>query len=103
MGSNGKEVVDEGKDHLPKEVEPQKGAKAAKTTHTRSSSKGSIVERGHDRQIEVAAWNPSFVLDGTPLSASSSIRDFQQGKAGYMVDAVEQALLLPGDMSTCSQ
>ena len=29
---------------------------------------------------------------------NSSIRDFQQGKVGYVVDAIEQALLLPDDM-----
>ena len=42
------------------------------------------------------------MLDGAPLPANASIRDFQQGKAGYianMADAMEQALLLPEDMA----
>ena len=38
------------------------------------------------------------MLDGSPIPTNSSIRDFQQGKVGYVVDAIEQALLLPDDM-----
>ena len=38
------------------------------------------------------------MLDGSPLSTNSSIKDFQKGKAGYVADVVEQALLLPEDM-----
>jgi len=38
------------------------------------------------------------VLDRSLLPANSSIRDFQKGKAGYVVDVVEQTLLLPKDM-----
>ena len=40
-----------------------------------------------------------LVLDGSPLPANSSIKDFQEGMAGYVADAVEQALLLPDDMT----
>ena len=39
------------------------------------------------------------MLHGAPLLADASIRDFQEGKAGYVADAVEQALLLLGDMA----
>ena len=38
------------------------------------------------------------MLDGALFSSSSSIREFQQGRAGYVVDSVKQALLLPQDM-----
>ena len=38
-------------------------------------------------------------LDGAPLLSDASIRDFQQGTAGYVADAVEQSLLLPKDMA----
>jgi len=38
------------------------------------------------------------VLDRSPLPANSSIRDFQHRKAKYVADAVEQALILPGDI-----
>ena len=39
------------------------------------------------------------MLDGAPLPANASIKDFQQGKVGNVADAVEQALLLPEDMA----
>ena len=42
---------------------------------------------------------PALVLDKAPLLANASIKNFQQGKDGYMVDTVEQALLLPKDMA----
>ena len=42
---------------------------------------------------------PALVLDRAPLLANASIKNFQQGKDGYMVDTVEQALLLPKDMA----
>ena len=38
-------------------------------------------------------------LDGAPLLSNASIRDFQQGTVGYVVDVVEQSLLLPKDMA----
>ena len=39
------------------------------------------------------------MVDGAPLLANASIRDFQGGKVDYIVDAMDQALLLPGDMA----
>lgn len=39
------------------------------------------------------------MLDGAPLLANASIRDYQGGKAGYVADTVEQALLFPNDMT----
>ena len=38
-------------------------------------------------------------LDGAPLLSDASIRDFQQGTAGYVANAVQQSLLLPNDMA----
>ena len=38
------------------------------------------------------------MLDEAPLLANTSIKDFQEGKAGNMTDTLEQALLLPEDM-----
>ena len=39
------------------------------------------------------------MLNGEPLLATASIRDFQRGTASYMVDEVEQALLLLEDIT----
>ena len=35
-----------------------------------------------------------MILDGAPLLANASIENFQDGTAGYVADAAEQALLL---------
>ena len=40
-----------------------------------------------------------MMLDKAPSLIDASIRNFQQGKANYVADAVEQALLLPEDMA----
>ena len=40
-----------------------------------------------------------MVLDGAALPAYASIRDFQQGRARYVANNMEQALLLPGDIA----
>ena len=95
----GKEVVEERKNLPPKEVGPHKGGEHARVMQTRSSSEGAIVYRRGDHQTEVPTWTPSIVLDRAPLPSDSSIRDFQQGKDGYMANAVAQALLLPTDMA----
>ena len=39
------------------------------------------------------------MLDGAFLPSDASIKDFQQGKVGYVANAVEQSLLLPTDMA----
>ena len=41
----------------------------------------------------------ALMLDKAPSLTDASIRNFQQGKADYVADAVEQALLLPKDMA----
>ena len=45
------------------------------------------------------AWLPTQMLDVEPLLADASICDFQGGKSSYAANAVEQALLLLGDMA----
>ena len=44
----GKNVMEEGRGVPPKENEPQRGAKVAKTTQTRLLSNGVPRDRGHD-------------------------------------------------------
>lgn len=38
-------------------------------------------------------------LDGVAPTADASIKDYQQARVGYVANALEQALLLPGDMA----
>ena len=90
--------MEEGQGALPKENEPPRGAKVAKTTQIKSLSDKAPGEKGRELHTKVPNWNPPLVLDRSPLPANSSIRDFQKGKVGYLVDVVEQARLLPEDM-----
>ena len=39
------------------------------------------------------------MLDGAPLPTDASIREFRKGRAGYVADVVEQALLLLDNMA----
>ena len=73
----------------PKEAKAQRGGKQARVMQTRSFSKGAIIDKRGDQQTEVLAWAPSLVLDGDPLPSDASIRDFQQGKAGYVANVME--------------
>ena len=57
------------------------------------------VDKSSDSQVEPPSWTPTLMLDGAPLPVSASIRDFQQGRAGYVADTMEQTLLLLEDMA----
>ena len=83
----------------PKEVEVQRGGKQARVMQTMSSSEGAIINRRGDQQTKVPTWTPSLVLDKAPFPRDASIKDFQQSKAEYVANAVEQALLLPTDIA----
>ena len=54
-----------------------------------------MADKRGNSQVGTPAWTLAIVLDGAPLLANASIRNFQQGKSGYVANAVEQALLLP--------
>ena len=90
--------MEEGRGGLPKEMKPQKGAKVAKTNQRKSLGDRVLRDKGRELRARVPNWNSPLVLDGSLLPANSSIRDFQKGKARYVADSVEKALLLPEDM-----
>ena len=46
-------------------------------------------ERKGETQDAPRAWFPAPMLNGEPLLATASFRDFQAGTAGYMANAVE--------------
>lgn len=56
-------------------------------------------DKGRDLRASVPNWNLALVLDGSPLPTNSSIKDPQQGKARYVADTIEQALLPPNEMT----
>lgn len=65
--------------------------------HNQTGQRGP--ERKNNPQEMPPAWLLAPMLNGEPLLATASIRDFQGGTARYVADAVEQALLVPGDMA----
>ena len=81
-------MVEAGKTHPTQEDEAQRMAKQPKVGQ-RGAKKRS------DPQVAPQAWLPAPMLDGVPLPASASIKDFQGGIA----DVVEQAFLLLEDMA----
>ena len=81
-------MVEAGKTHPTQEDKAQRMAKQPKVGQ-RGAKKRS------DPQVAPQAWLPAPMLDGVPLPASASIKDFQGGIA----DVVEQAFLLLEDMA----
>ena len=43
-------------------------------------------------------WSPKLELNGVAIPYNASVREYNQGRAGYVADALEQPLLLPRDM-----
>ena len=58
-----------------------------------------LADKRAKTQVGFPTWAPPLVLDEAPLLSDASIRNSHKEKAGYVADALEQALLLPADMS----
>ena len=43
-------------------------------------------------------WSPRLEVDGAAIPYNASIREYNQGRAGYIAEALEQYVLLPRDM-----
>ena len=58
--------------------------------------------RDEENRAEVRAtprtWSPKLELDGVAIPYNASVREYNQGRAAYVADALEQPLLLPWDM-----
>ena len=81
-----------GKVHPSQESEAQRGAKQARVGQMGANKRS-------DSQVEPPSQTPTPMLDGALLLTNASIRDFHQGKDGYVADAMEQALQLSKDMA----
>lgn len=90
-----KDVSEEGKVVLQKDPKQQKMAKGKE----RASS---IKNKGDHIMAEVRPpnpiWEPQIELDRVVIIKNSSIREFKKGHAFYLVETLEQPLLLPKDM-----
>ena len=78
----------------------QKGAKQQKMARDKWASSANSREEpsGAEMRQQQRTWTPWLELDGTTIPWNSSIGEFQRGHSAYVVEALEQSLLLPKDM-----
>ena len=57
------------------------------------------MERSDTQHLEPQAWLPVPMFDGEPLREDASLRDFNGGIGCHVASTMEEALLLPKDMS----
>ena len=86
---------------LPPPLPPRRGRGSKGIQISQNGAKGNkrVAEKRSDPQVGHPAYLPAPMLNGEPLFANASIHNFQGGVAGYVANAVEQALLLPEDMA----
>ena len=89
---------------IPKEGEvvPRQG-KQQKTTRGQTNKKASSVEsREEENRAEVRVqprtWSPKLELDGVAIPYTASVQEYNRSRAGYIVEALEQPVLLLRDM-----
>ena len=55
-------------------------------------------QHGVDMRMTQRTWSPRLEVDGAPIPWAASVCEFQNGRAGYIAEALEQLLLLPKNM-----
>jgi len=91
----GKDVVETERSRSTCEDEAQRATKQQKVSH--ASQRG--VERADNQPPESQVWRLAPILGGEPLRDDASLRDFNRGIGCHVVSALEEALLLPKDMT----
>ena len=49
-------------------------------------------------RVTPRTWSPKLEVDGVTIPYTASVREYNRGQAGYIVEALEQPMLLPKDM-----
>ena len=81
------------------EMVPQKESKQQRMTRDkRQATSAESKEAEHSADMHHPAQNPRLKLDGTAVSWSSPIREFQRDHTIYVAEALEWPLLLPKDI-----
>ena len=91
----GKDVVETGRSRPTREDEAQRATKKQKVCHV--SQRG--MERADTQPPELQAWLPAPMLGSEPLRDDASLRDFNGGIGCHVASTLEEALLLPKDMT----
>ena len=88
-------MMETGRSRPTHEDEAQRTAKQQKVSHM--SQRG--MERADTQPLESQAWLLTPMLGDEPLRDDASLRDFKGGIGCHVASAVEEALLLPKDMT----
>ena len=48
--------------------------------------------------MHVRTWSPKLEVDRVAIPYTTSVREYNRGRAGYIAEALEQPVLLPRDM-----
>ena len=85
------------------EIGPRKGNKQQRVSQDQRSRRSTSVESRKDTLAAQVRrppriWSPKLEVDDVPITWDTSIRHYQGGHAGHIVEALEQPLLLPKDM-----
>ena len=49
-------------------------------------------------RVNPRTWSPKLEVDGVAIPYTASVREYNRGRAGYIVEALEQLVLLPRDV-----
>ena len=85
------------------EIGPTKGNKQQRVFQDQRSRRSTSVESREDPLTTYVRrtpciWSPKLELDSVPIAWDTSIRNYQEGQAGHVAEALEKLLILPKDM-----
>ena len=85
------------------ELGPSKGNKQAKQTQDHRSRRSNSVDNREEALVAQVrwpahTWSPVLEVDGMPIAFDATLRNYGEGHAGLVAEALEQPLLLPQDM-----
>ena len=85
------------------EIGPIKGNKQQRVFQDQRSRRSTSVESREDPLTTYVRrtpciWSPKLELDSVPIAWDTSIRNYQEGQAGHVAEALEKLLILPKDM-----
>ena len=84
------------------ELAPRKENKQQKTTRDPRDKRGSSVDNREVVKVRrpQRPWAPRLEMDGAAIPYDASIWDAPRGHANYLVQVLQQPLLLPRDMES---
>ena len=84
------------------ELAPRKDNKQQKVAKDPRDKKGTSVDRRDEAEVRwpQRTWAPRLKMEGAPIPYNASIWDAQRGHTNYLVQALQQPLLLPRDMES---